>query len=120
MSGGRYTCSEVLNDGGATKVGVVVTLMADFTETEEQVSNTLNCSPDMIGNFTANLIFLALLGASEIPINSGLFVLIKTIAPEGTVRYPRSHVGSLSLMKSIPLSTGWLPTRKSRFENIRR
>ncbi|MBV8359964.1 MAG: hydantoinase B/oxoprolinase family protein [Deltaproteobacteria bacterium] len=119
MSGGRYTCSEVLNDGGATKVGVVVTLMADFTETEEQVSNTLNCSPDMIGNFTANLIFLALLGASEIPINSGLFVLIKPSLRKEPCGI-RAGMWVPSLMKFVPLSTGWLPTRKSRFENIRR
>ena len=68
----------------------------DFTGTGAQVSNALNCPPDMIGNFTANMIFLALLGASEIPINSGLFVPIKTVAPELTVLNPRfpAAVGS--------------------------
>lgn len=102
MPDGRYTCSEVFDDGGGTKVEVVVTLIVegdnltvDFTGTGAQVSNALNCPPDMIGNFTAGM-FLALLGTSEIPINSGLFAPIKTIAPEGTVLNPRfpAAVGS--------------------------
>jgi N-methylhydantoinase B len=103
MPDGRYTSSEMFDDGEGTKVEVVVTLIVegdnlivDFTGTGAQVSNALNCPPDMIGNFTANMIFLALLGASEIPINSGLFVPIKTIVPEGTVLNPRfpAAVGS--------------------------
>jgi len=103
MPDGRYRCSEVFDDGGGTKVEIVVTLVVagdnlvvDFTGTGAQVSNALNCPPDMIGNFTANMIFLALLSASEIPINSGLFVPIRTIAPEGTVLNPRfpAAVGS--------------------------
>jgi N-methylhydantoinase B len=103
MPDGHYSCSEVFDDGGGTKVEIVVTLVVaedeltvDFTGTGAQVSNALNCPPDMIGNFTANMIFLALLGASEIPINSGLFVPIRTIAPEGTVLNPRfpAAVGS--------------------------
>jgi N-methylhydantoinase B len=100
---GRYSCSQIFDDGSGTKVDIVVTLVVqgegitvDFTGTGPQVANALNCPPDIIGNFTCNMVFMALLGGSEVPINSGLFVPIKTITPEGTVLNPRfpAAVGS--------------------------
>lgn len=100
---GRYSCSQIFDDGGGTRVELVVTLavhddglVVDFTGTGPPVANALNCPPDLIGNFTCNMVFMALLGGSEVPINSGLFVPIQTVTPEGTVLNPRfpAAVGS--------------------------
>ena len=100
---GSYTCEDVFDDGGGTKVKIVVTLVihddgatVDFTGCGPQVKNALNLPPDMAANFTCNQVFLALLGGSEIPINSGLFAPVTTIAPEGSVLNPRfpAAVGS--------------------------
>jgi len=100
---GSYSCSQTFDDGGGTSVDLVVTLVVkgdglevDFTGTGPQVANALNCPPDLIGNFTCNMVFMALLGGSEVPINSGLFAPIRTITPEGTVLNPRfpAAVGS--------------------------
>jgi len=100
---GRYTCSDTFDDGNGTRVEIVVTLIVegdsltvDFTGTGPQVANALNCPPDLIGNFICNNVFIALLGSSEAPINSGLFAPIRTIAPAGTLLNPRfpAAVGS--------------------------
>jgi N-methylhydantoinase B len=100
---GRYRCSQTFEDGHGTKIDIVVTLVIegdsltiDFTGTGAQVSNALNCPPDLIGNFVGNNIFIALLGGSDVPINSGLFTPLKANIPEGTVLNPRfpAAVGS--------------------------
>ena len=100
---GRYRCAQHFDDGAGTRVEIVVTLVVegdnltvDFTGTGSQVANALNCPPDLIGNFTCNNVFIALLGSSDVPINSGLFVPIRTITPEGTLLHPRfpAAVGS--------------------------
>jgi N-methylhydantoinase B len=100
---GRYRCAQHFDDGAGTRVEIVVTLVVegdnltvDFTGTGPQVANALNCPPDLIGNFTCNNVFIALLGSSDVPINSGLFVPIRTITPEGTLLNPRfpAAVGS--------------------------
>jgi N-methylhydantoinase B len=100
---GSYSCSQTFDDGDDTRVDIVVTLVVkddslvvDFTGTGPQVANALNCPPDLIGNFTCNMVFMALLGGSEVPINSGLFAPIRTITPAGTVLNPRfpAAVGS--------------------------
>jgi N-methylhydantoinase B len=100
---GRYRCAQHFDDGAGTRVEIVVTLVVegdnltvDFTGTGPQVANALNCPPDLIGNFTCNNVFIALLGSSDVPINSGLFVPIRTITPEGTLLHPRfpAAVGS--------------------------
>jgi N-methylhydantoinase B len=100
---GRYTCAQPFDDGIGTRVEIVVTLIVegdrltvDFTGTGPQVANALNCPPDLIGNFICNNVFIALLGSSEVPINSGLFAPITTITPAGTLLNPRfpAAVGS--------------------------
>jgi N-methylhydantoinase B len=100
---GRYTCAQTFDDGGGTRVEIVVTLVVeadrltvDFTGTGPQVANALNCPPDLIGNFICNNLFIALLGSSDVPINSGLFTPFRTIAPAGTLLNPRfpAAVGS--------------------------
>jgi N-methylhydantoinase B len=100
---GRYRCAQHFDDGAGTRVEIVVTLVVegdhltvDFTGTGPQVANALNCPPDLIGNFTCNNVFIALLGSSDVPINSGLFVPIRTLTPEGTLLNPRfpAAVGS--------------------------
>jgi N-methylhydantoinase B len=100
---GRYTSSQVFDDGQGTRVDLVVTLVVngdtltvDFTGTGPQVANALNCPPDLIANFVGNNIFIALLGSSDVAINSGLFAPLSAIIPEGTVLNPRfpAAVGS--------------------------
>jgi len=100
---GRYRCSQPFDDGAGTRVDIVVTLViegdnltVDFTGTGPQVANALNCPPDLIGNFTCNNVFIALLGSADVPINSGLFAPLRTITPEGTLVNPRfpAAVGS--------------------------
>lgn len=100
---GRYTAAQPFEDGAGTCVEIVVTLVVegdnltvDFTGTGLQVSNALNCPPDLIGNFICNNVLIALLGSSDVPINSGLFAPIKTITPAGTLLNPRfpAAVGS--------------------------
>jgi N-methylhydantoinase B len=100
---GRYTCAQTFDDGNGTRVEIVVTLVVeadrltvDFTGTGPQVTNALNCPPDLIGNFICNNVFIALLGSSDVPINSGLFAPFRTIAPAGTLLNPRfpAAVGS--------------------------
>jgi N-methylhydantoinase B len=91
------------DDGQGTRVDLVVTLVVngdtltvDFTGTGPQVANALNCPPDLIANFVGNNIFIALLGSSDVAINSGLFAPLSAIIPEGTVLNPRfpAAVGS--------------------------
>ncbi len=100
---GRYVRRDVFEDGQGTRVALVVTLIVegseitvDFEGTGPQVGNALNVPPDMIGSFTGNVVFLALLGSDEVPINSGLFAPITTLTPEGSVVNPRfpAAVGS--------------------------
>jgi len=100
---GRYRCAQPFDDGAGTRVDIVVTLViegdnltVDFTGTGPQVANALNCPPDLIGNFTCNNVFIALLGSADVPINSGLFAPLRTITPEGTLLNPRfpAAVGS--------------------------
>jgi N-methylhydantoinase B len=100
---GRYRCSQIFDDGHGTKIDIVVTLVIegdsltiDFTGTGAQVSNALNCPPDLISNFVGNNIFIALLGGSDVPINSGLITPLKANIPAGTVLNPRfpAAVGS--------------------------
>jgi len=92
---GSYSCSQTFDDGGGTRVEIAVTLtikgddlVVDFTGTGPQVANALNCPPDLIGNFTCNMVFMALLGGSEVPINSGLFAPIQV--PVNRVNMPVS------------------------------
>lgn len=100
---GRYARQDVFDDGMGTKVELAVSLIVegdgvtvDFAGTGPQVGNALNVPPDMIGNFTCNIVFLALVGSAEVPINSGLFAPITTLTPEGSVVNPRfpAAVGS--------------------------
>lgn len=100
---GRYSHAERFDDGNGAVVNLMVTLVAkhgevtvDFTGTGPQLPNALNVPPGMIGNWVANMVFLALLGDSEITINSGLFAPITTITEEGSVLRPRfpAAVGS--------------------------
>ena len=100
---GRYSRADEFDDGLGTTVELVVTLViegdgitVDFTGTGAQVGNALNVPPDMIGNFTCNVVFMALLGSGEVPINSGLFAPITAVTPEGSVVNPHfpAAVGS--------------------------
>jgi N-methylhydantoinase B len=100
---GHYRRSQLFDDGHGTQVELVVTLVVDddcltvdFTGTGPQVANALNCPPDLIGNFVGNNVMIALLGSSDVAINSGLFAPFKAIIPEGTVLNPRfpAAVGS--------------------------
>jgi len=100
---GRYEQSDSFDDGLGIRVVLKVALVVegdsmtvDFTGTGPQVGNALNVPPDMIGNFLNNNVFMALLGKEEAPINSGLFVPIRTVTEEGSVVRPRfpAAVGS--------------------------
>lgn len=100
---GRYSHGERFDTGTGAAVDLAVTLVfadgdvtIDFTGTGAQLRNALNVPPDMIGNWVANMVFLALLGRADITINSGLFAPITTITPEGSVLRPRfpAAVGS--------------------------
>ncbi|MEQ9642327.1 MAG: hydantoinase B/oxoprolinase family protein [Alphaproteobacteria bacterium] len=100
---GRYSHSERFDSGTGAAVDLAVTLVfkngdvtIDFTGTGAQLRNALNVPPDMIGNWVANMVFLALLGGGDITINSGLFAPITTVAPEGSVLRPNfpAAVGS--------------------------
>ena len=116
---GSYSHVETFDDGGGAVVELRVTLSAadgevtlDFTGTGPQLPNALNVPPGMIGNWVANMVFLALLGDSDITINSGLFAPISTITEEGSVLRPRfpAAVGSRGqiLWRVIDLVTGAL------------
>ncbi|MBM3491815.1 MAG: hydantoinase B/oxoprolinase family protein [Alphaproteobacteria bacterium] len=103
IADGHYQCEDVFDDGLGTRVALKVTLAVegdgitvDFAGTGPQVGNALNVPPDMIGNFLANNVFMALLGSAEVPLNSGLFAPIRTLTPEGSVVNPRfpAAVGS--------------------------
>ena len=103
IANGRYSHTERFDDGSGATVDLKVTLVVedgavtvDFTGTGPQLPNALNVPPGMIGNWVANMVFLALLGEAEITINSGLFAPITTITEEGSVLRPRfpAAVGS--------------------------
>lgn len=100
---GRYACAQTFDDGSGTRVEIAVALVVegdsltvDFTGTGPQTANALNCPPDLIANFICNNVFIALLGSSDVPINSGLFAPFKTITPVGTLLNPHfpAAVGS--------------------------